>query len=120
MEAPSIKSRMVPNPWVIAVVHMSAPAIPAIKPYAVVPVAIESSRIIRVPAAGHVGALHIAAMPSHVHDARSVVFTHNPAPTTDAVLNVHAAAVDRTHRPVRTDIRVSSTLQRYRSPRSSA
>ncbi len=111
MPAPSIKSRMVPDAWVIAVVHMSAPAVAAVKPNMVATSGIESPRVVGMPAARDVRALHVTAMPSSVHDPRPVVFTHNPAPTVDSMFNMHAATIDRTHRPVGANSRRSSTLQ---------
>jgi len=61
--------------------------------------------------AGHVGSLHVAAVPSRVHDARSVVFTHNPNPTVDPMLNVHSVSVDGADRSVGANARLFSTLQ---------
>ena len=62
-------------------------------------------------AARHVGALHITAMSSRIHHAGAVMLTHHPAPTVDAVLNVHAIAINGPNRSIRANVRVSSALQ---------
>jgi len=50
-------------------------------------------------------------MPSSVHDARSVVFTHDRPPAVDAMLNVHAIAIDRAHRSILAESRAPASLQ---------
>jgi hypothetical protein len=64
-----------------------------------------------MPAAGHVGSLHVAAVPGR-DDARSVALTHHCAPAADSVVNVHAIAIDGTNRSIGTNARRSSALQR--------
>ena len=61
-------------------------------------------------AAAHVGMLHVTAVVPGVYDAYSIVFTHHRPPAVDAVLNVHAASIDRTNRSVGTDARRPSAL----------
>src|ERR1035441_4103008 len=81
---------------------------------------VEGSRIVNVVVAAALGgaaavavaALHVSAVPSRVHDVGSVVFAHNRAPAVDPMLNVHAAAINRTNLAIGTDARLSSTLQR--------
>src|ERR1700678_4371833 len=111
MPAPSIKSGMVPDPRVIAVIRVSAPAVAAIKADMVASARIEGSRVVGTSAARHIRALHIAAV-SPRHDARSIALTHNRAPAANPVVNLHTVPVDRTDRPIRTDARRSTALQR--------
>jgi hypothetical protein len=111
MPAPSIKSRMVPNTWVVAIVHMSAPTVAAIKSNMIASTGVESPRVVGAPAAGHVGSLHVAAV-SGRDDAGSVALTHHCAAAADSVVNLHAIAIDGTNRSIGTNARRSSALQR--------
>ncbi len=119
MPPPSVKSGMVPNPWVISVIHMSTPAVAAIKPDMVVPAVKRCPRVIGMPSAGHVGSLDIASMPSG-NDTRSIALAHHRAPTPHSVLNVHAAPIDGANRSVRTNVCRSSAPKRNIPARRSA
>src|SRR3984885_993077 len=110
MVAPRIKSRVVKISWVITVVVMPAPGIAPIDTDVVAAVGVVGPRIIRVAAAAHVGMLHVPAVVPGVYDASSIVFPPPRPPAVDAVLNVHAASIDRTNRSVRTDARRPSAL----------
>src|SRR5208282_870706 len=109
---PPVKAGIVEGSRIVAVVVIAAVVVAAIHAGPVVAVVIVRARIIGVAAAVNVAALHVSAVPSRVHDARSVVFTHNRAPAVDPMLNVHAAAINRTNLAIGTDACLSSTLQR--------
>src|ERR1019366_3576395 len=109
---PPVEAGIVEGSRIVTVVVAAAVGVAAIHAAPVVAVVIVRARIIGVAAAVDVAALHVSAVPSRVHDVGSVVFAHNRAPAVDPMLNVHAAAINRTNLAIGTDARLSSTLQR--------
>ena len=92
---------------------MTAPTVAAIKSNMVASTGVESSRVVGVPAAGHIGSLHVAAV-SGRDDAGSVALTHHRAAAPDSVVNLHAIAIDGSNRSIGANARRSSALQRNR------
>src|SRR5580693_7246549 len=112
MVAPAIESGVIPETGMEAVVHVTVPVVAAIDASVVVAVAEVGTRIIGMATKIAVGTLHVSAMRAEVHDARSVVHTHNRATAVQTIANVHAAAVDRSNLSVGTDARGTTTPQR--------
>ncbi len=103
MVAPAIESGVIPEPRMVAVVHVAVPVVSAIDAGVVVAAGEVGTRIISMAAKIAVGALHVSGIPARVHDARSVVHTHHRAPAVQTIANVHAAAVDRSNLSIGAD-----------------
>src|SRR5580658_7963750 len=109
MVAPAIEPRVIPETGMVAVVHVPVPVVAAINAGVVVAAAEVSTRIVGVAAKIAVGTLHVSAIPTDVHYARSVVHTHHRAPPVQTIANVHAAAVDRSDLSIGSDARRTTT-----------
>jgi hypothetical protein len=57
-------------------------------------VIIIGARIIRMSAAIHIRTLHVSAMPSGVHDPRSVMRADDRASAVDSTFNVHPVTIN--------------------------